>query len=1006
MEPDSTPAPNSEVTASATQPPTTSLAEHQKRSKPKKEKTPKPKKDPSESKPKPKPKAKADNASKPASTDPDAMFKQGFLADVYNERPEKKVVTRFPPEPNGFLHIGHSKAIAVNFGFAKYHGGECYLRLDDTNPEEEEKMFEESIVDTVRWLGFKPKAVTYSSDNFERLYDLAQDLIKKEKAYVCFCTKDEINDQRGGTDPRKKKPRYACPHRDRTVDDSLADFEAMRDGKYKPNQAALRMKQDLEDGNPQMWDLVAYRIPKRSDAAKEEPAEGTDQEDGQDSHDPVYAKAHYRTGDKWKVYPSYDFCHSLCDSFEGITHSLCTVEFELSRVSYEWLNNQLVDFKPMQREYGRLNVTGTVLSKRKIKKLITKGIVRGYDDPRLYTLPALRRRGFPPGAILSFVNELGVTKATANIQTSRLENSVRKYLETTVPRLMLVLDPVKVILDNVPDDFEEMVELPFAKEPAVGSHTVPFAKVVYIDRSDFREVDSQDFRRLAPGKTVGLMKAPFPITATTVDKDPTTGQVTAVHATYEKPEDGSAPKKPTAWVHWVGDSRKHKSPIKASVRIINPLFKSDNPASLDDFTTDINPGSEVSYPGALIETGFTEIQRRAPWPAEAGEKEVAANTDEPVETSSKNPADDPIPTMIGPETVRFQGMRMGYFCVDKDSTDNEIVLNRIVSLKEDSAALKHSKNKMFDLFPPTHLILNTNHQHGAPHHHHSPLSPPHLHARNHIPPFPPSITAEFNRLASLPSLIDPMTIFASLPPSILQILQTTPLNPSESQPNPIASTFPSAATGTINGTFLLIPLPYSLATSIIPPQYRILKQQIAHYLPHFPSNTSYPMLLNIQLDHDIRSAGVTVPDFSQVLFRFPFVDLLGDGETAFSFVPSTIVGAGGGTAGVAGQAVAKVGAESYGERVVLGDFEPRGMRLPFACDNMIRFFNTSITQGRFSPKGVKGDVELVPAKMSGIDIFPDGLDLKGVKGARFDTAFIENNYRRCEDLKGYKYQGV
>ena len=597
-----------------------------------------------------------------------------------------------PPEPNGFLHIGHSKAIAINFGFAKYHGGECYLRLDDTNPEEEEKVFEESIIETVRWLGFRPKAVTYSSDNFQRLYDLAEDLIQKDKAYVCSCTSKallrthrmdhvlnvrieaEINDQRGGTDPKKKKPRYACPHRDRPNDESLAEFRAMRDGKYKPNEVSLRMKQDLENGNPQMWDLIGYRIPRRSDAASEDVEEvkqktshPTEKVDGAVQ----YAKPHYRTGDKWKVYPSYDFCHSLCDSFEGITHSLCTVEFELSRVSYEWLNDQLVDFKPMQREYGRLNVTGTVLSKRKIKKLIMKGLVRGYDDPRLYTLMALRRRGVPPGAILAFVNELGVTKSTSNIQTKRLESSVRKYLESTVPRLMLVTEPLKVIIDDLPDDFVEMVDSPFAKDPAVGTHSIPFTKHIYIERSDFREVDSKDYFRLAPGKTVGLMKAPYPITGTTIDKDPETGAITAVHAKYEKPEEGTPPKKPKGWIHWVGSSPEHGSLIKAEVRVINPLFKSENPAALDDFTTDVNPDSEVSYPAAVVEIGFHEIKKRAPWPAEAGEKTEAKESSEQT-------------VAAGPETIRFQGMRMGYYCVDKDSTDEKLVLNRIVSLKEDS----------------------------------------------------------------------------------------------------------------------------------------------------------------------------------------------------------------------------------------------------------------------------------------------------------------------------------
>ena len=498
---------------------------------------------------------------------------------------------------------------------------------------------------------------------------------------------------------KAKKPRYACPHSNQTVGENIAEFRAMRDGKYMPNQASLRMKQDLEDGNPQMWDLIAYRIPKKAVRSKEEDEDEVDDQDVDKSPKVEYAKPHYRTGDHWKIYPSYDFCHCLCDSFENITHSLCTVEFELSRVSYEWLNNQLVDFKPMQREYGRLNVTGTVLSKRKIRKLITNGFVTDYDDPRLYTLSALRRRGIPPGAILSFVNELGVTKATTNIQTMRFEASVRRYLETTVPRLMLVLDPVKVIIDNLPDDHVEMVDLPFAKDLAVGTHSVPFTKVVYIDRSDFREIDSTDYYRLAPGKMVGLMKAPYPITATTIDKDPSTGHIVAVHANYENPADGSAPKKPKGWIHWVGVSPRHNSPIKARVRIINSLFKSDNPAALGDgLLKDVNPDSETYHFNALIEVGFEEIRRRAPWPAEAGERFVEEQNPESSDieaagglqeaskpdTSTDTTTGAVKPTAPGPETVRFQGMRMGYFCMDKDTTEESLVLNRIVSLKEDS----------------------------------------------------------------------------------------------------------------------------------------------------------------------------------------------------------------------------------------------------------------------------------------------------------------------------------
>ncbi|OAX80348.1 glutamine-tRNA ligase [Emergomyces africanus] len=630
--------------------------------KPRKEKAPKAPKPPKGPTP---PKAK-----KPAaiafSEDPDSMFKTGFLADVYNERPigsehVKKVVTRFPPEPNGHLHIGHSKAIAINFGFARFHGGDCYLRFDDTNPKSEEEEYFIAIEDIVRWLGFSPVKVTYSSDNFDRLYELAEDLIRRDGAYVCHCNQAEIQAQRGGGEG-KGNPRFACAHRTRPIEESLTEFRAMRDGKYRAGEAALRMKQDIENGNPQMWDLFAYRVI-----------------DEKDRH-------HFRTGNKWIIYPTYDFTHCLCDSFEGVTHSLCTTEFELSRVSYEWLCDKLEVYKPMQREYGRLNVTGTILSKRDIVKLIDGGHVGGYDDPRLYTLVGLRRRGVPPGAILSFVNELGVTKAKTNIQVHRFEQSVRRYLETAVPRLMVVMEPLKVVIDDLPEDHVEMVELPYSKDPAFGVHKVPFTRTVFIERSDFREVDSADYFRLAPGKTVGLMKVPYPITATSFEKDPETGLVTCVHAKYEKPEQGSAPKKPKTFIHWVALSAEHASPIKAEVRVINRLFNSDDPKSHPDgFLADINPNSMEIYSGAMVDIGFPEIKSRAPWPAKEGETlstgEGADSNEYDISGAGKAGANGSI---VHPETVRFQGMRVAYFALDSDSTEDKVVLNRIVALKDDA----------------------------------------------------------------------------------------------------------------------------------------------------------------------------------------------------------------------------------------------------------------------------------------------------------------------------------
>ncbi|KAL4938692.1 hypothetical protein BDV06DRAFT_214896 [Aspergillus oleicola] len=585
------------------------------------------------------------------------MFEAGFLSDVYSQNPTPNVITRFPPEPNGFLHLGHSKAIAINFGFAWYHGGECYLRYDDTNPAKEEEKYFTAIADIIEWLGFEPVKVTHSSDYFERLYELAEELIRRGGAYVCHCSKSEIKLQRGGG--KGATPRYACPHRDRPIEESLKEFRAMRDGNYEPKEALLRMKQDLDSGNPQMWDLTAYRViqPRKGDKAGGEDADKN-------------AGIHHRTGDKWRIYPTYEFTHCLVDSLEGITHSLCTTEFELSRISYDWLCDRLGVYRPMQREYGRLNLAGTVLSKRKTLELIANGHVHDWDDPRLYTLIALKRRGVPPGAILSFVNGLGVSKATTTIEVKRFEQSVRQYLEQTVPRLMTVLDPIPVIIDNLPEDHLEMVEIPFSKDPEFGVHTVPFTKTVYIDRADFQDTASNDFFRLAPGKSVGLLRVPYPIAATSFEKDPTTGLVTSIHARYDKPEEGTAFKKPKAYIHWVAKCPSLNSPIKATVRAYDPLFTVDNPDTYPDgFLSVVNSNSEKVFPDALVETGLDEIIRRAPWPNFKGERKRDSDNDA---------------AATAPESVRFQGMRVGYFCLDRDSSHDSIVLNRIVTLKEDA----------------------------------------------------------------------------------------------------------------------------------------------------------------------------------------------------------------------------------------------------------------------------------------------------------------------------------
>ena len=400
---------------------------------------------------------------------PDAMFEEGFLASLHKpgENPQKSerlrqehlrathgsVLTRFPPEPNGFLHIGHSKAIAVNFGFARYHKGLCYLRFDDTNPAAEEEKYFVSILETVRWLGFEPFKVTYSSDYFDRLYELALELIRRGLAYVDHSTPEEIRAGRGGPD---KDVRVESKWRHRPIEESLQAFDDMKHGKYQPGEAVLRMKQDmLGSGNPYMWDLIAYR---------------------------VLDAPHHRTGTKWCMYPTYDFTHCLVDSFENISHSLCTTEFILARESYEWLCDALDVYKPRQYEYGRLSIEGAVMSKRKMLKLVNEGYVDGWDDPRMYTLIGLRRRGVPPGAILSFVNQLGVTTHNSTIPLSRFDQAVRQYLEMNTPRLMMVVKPLKVIIENLPDDYALDITKPLhPKVPEMGQVTVPFTKTVYID---------------------------------------------------------------------------------------------------------------------------------------------------------------------------------------------------------------------------------------------------------------------------------------------------------------------------------------------------------------------------------------------------------------------------------------------------------------------------------------------------------------------------------------------
>ncbi|KAJ2642504.1 Glutaminyl-tRNA synthetase [Coemansia sp. RSA 1694] len=556
------------------------------------------------------------------------------------------VVTRFPPEPNGLLHIGHAKAININFGYAKTHGGVCNLRYDDTNPEAEEQEYVDSILETVRWLGFEPHNVFYSSDYFHQLYDLAVKLTAKGLAYVCHCTGAEIKAQRGGDE---RGPRYACKHRDRPVSESLAEFQKMKEGRYASGEAILRMKMDLQSDNNMMWDTVAYRI--------------------------LYT-SHHRTGTEWCIYPTYDFTHCLCDSFENITHSLCTREFTMSRDSYYWLCDAVEVYKPVQWEYGRLSVTKTVLSKRKLLKLRDRGFVRALDDPRLFTLPALRRRGVPALAINAFVRELGATTANTTIDVARLDNHIRDCLGEIAPRIMAATHPLRVVLENLPEDHLEQVEMPYKpNDESFGTYTVPFTRVLYIDSSDFREVDSADYYRLAPNKSVGLQGLSRTITCTEVRRN-ADGSIAELVCHCDT--DGTRAK-PKTFIQWVADCPKLGSPVRLEeVRVYKPLFKHDNPQDVgegsDGYLLDVDEDSLVVVKGAIADVGLCDwIKKYAA--TEAGQKELGQHN---------------------VETIRFQFKRIGYFALDKDTTltaadleggqfgGAKLIMNRIVTLKEDS----------------------------------------------------------------------------------------------------------------------------------------------------------------------------------------------------------------------------------------------------------------------------------------------------------------------------------
>ena len=539
---------------------------------------------------------------------------QDFIRDIVRadlqSGKHKSVVTRFPPEPNGYLHIGHAKSICLNFGIAEDFPGHCNLRFDDTNPAKEEQEYIDAIQRDVRWLGYDwGKNLFYASDYFEQLYGWAEDLIRAGKAYVDDQTQEEMRTNRGTlTEPGKNSP-----FRGRSVDENLDLFRRMRAGEFPNHARVLRAKIDMASGNINLRDPVLYRI--------------------------LHAE-HPRTGKTWNIYPSYDFAHGQSDAIEGVTHSICTLEFEDHRPLYDWfLANLPVPSHPHQYEFARLNLTYTVLSKRVLTELVRGGYVSGWDDPRMPTLAGLRRRGVPPAALRDFVKRIGVAKANSTVDMAMLEFSIREHLNKTAQRRMAVLRPLKVVLENYPEGQSEEVEAVNHPEDATaGTRRVRFGRELYIERDDFMENPPKKFFRLSPGTEVRLRYAYF-ITCREVVKNGA-GEVTELRCTYDPAtKGGNAPdgRKVKATMHWVSA----KDSIPAEVRLYNPLFTKPDP-SATDFATDINPNSLEIIADARVEPAL-----------------AARNAD---------------------DAMQFE--RLGYFCPDKDSTPERLVFNRTVGLRD------------------------------------------------------------------------------------------------------------------------------------------------------------------------------------------------------------------------------------------------------------------------------------------------------------------------------------
>jgi glutaminyl-tRNA synthetase len=534
-----------------------------------------------------------------------------------------RVVTRFPPEPNGYLHIGHAKSICLNFGLSNdIPGGICHLRFDDTNPTTEDPEYVRAIQDDIRWLGFDwHNKQFFASDYFAQLYDVAVQLIRKGNAYVDDLTADQIRTYRGTlTQPGKNSP-----FRDRSVEENLDLFRRMRAGEFADGTHVLRAKIDMASPNINLRDPTLYRIRHTT---------------------------HYRTGNAWRLYPSYDYAHPLSDALEGITHSLCTLEFEDHRPLYDWVVEQAeMPHRPQQIEFARLNLTHTVMSKRKLLELVEKKLVSGWDDPRLPTIKGLRRRGYTPEAIRAFCDHIGIAKREAIVEMQLLEHFIREDLNKRAPRVMAVLRPLKVILDNYPDDqSEDMEAVNNPEDSSAGTRNVPFSRVLYIERDDFREDPPKQFFRLAPGREVRLRYA-YIIKCVAVTKDPQTGEITELHCTYDPTTKSGASqvqRKVKATIHWV--SATHA--MNAEVRLYNSLLVTDlgKIPPDHDWTTYLNPVSLERITTCVVEPSLRQTS---------------------------------------PGT-RYQFERLGYFCTDQDSTPGNLVFNRTVSLKDTWAKIKQS----------------------------------------------------------------------------------------------------------------------------------------------------------------------------------------------------------------------------------------------------------------------------------------------------------------------------